>query len=156
MLLVGEAGAGMFSHQDSLRTASWQLQMAGRKQWHLCSPSQTPHLYTAGQVDFFRPQYYRFPLARNASCYQTSLSPGDLLFYPPDWWHQTLNLDTPTLALTGTLVTPSNYLFVKTQLERQCGGAGDIFPATDRFCRLLKGCYDLWERLWGSENDQEL
>jgi hypothetical protein len=29
MLLIGEAGTGMFNHQDTLRTASWQV----RRDW---------------------------------------------------------------------------------------------------------------------------
>jgi ribosomal protein L16 Arg81 hydroxylase len=54
MVLMGEAGAGMFNHVDTLQTASWQAQIEGRKRWHLCAPSQTPHLYEAGDVDAFR------------------------------------------------------------------------------------------------------
>ena len=27
---------GMFLHADTLRTSSWQMQIRGRKRWHLC------------------------------------------------------------------------------------------------------------------------
>ena len=29
-------------------------------------------------------------------------SPGDIIYYPVDFWHQTVNLDTPSIAITGT------------------------------------------------------
>jgi hypothetical protein len=48
MLLVGEQGAGMFSHKDVLRTASYQIQVAGTKKWHVCAPSQDQFVYSAG------------------------------------------------------------------------------------------------------------
>lgn len=40
MMLIGTKGAGMFNHQDTLRTASWQAQIKGSKSWHLCGPSE--------------------------------------------------------------------------------------------------------------------
>jgi len=113
-------------------------------------------MYFAGDVDFFRPQYRRFPLARGVSCHQTTLGPGDALFYPSDFWHQTLNLDTPTVALTGTLVTAANRRGVRGQLVRQCQGAGDVFAADERLCGRLPACFGLWERLWGHPGDEEL
>ena len=36
MLLVGQENAGMFNHKDTLRSASFQAQIEGRKRWHLC------------------------------------------------------------------------------------------------------------------------
>jgi hypothetical protein len=32
---------------------------------------------------------------------QTILNPGDVIYYPREHWHQTRNLDTPTIAITG-------------------------------------------------------
>mmetsp|Transcript_61436 Transcript_61436/g.168711 ORF Transcript_61436/g.168711 Transcript_61436/m.168711 type:complete len:343 (+) Transcript_61436:433-1461(+) len=61
MLLIGEEGSGMFSHKDTLKTASWQLQIIGQKRWHLCSPTQDPFLYHAGDVDMLAPDYESFP-----------------------------------------------------------------------------------------------
>ena len=125
MLLIGEQGAGMFNHADSLRTGSWQLQLQGRKRWHLCSPSQSPFLYGAGQVDLFHPNYARFPLVLRANCLEHTLRPGQLLYYPGDFWHQTTNLDTPTVALSGTVVTPHVYRRVQRELWRECHGNDD-------------------------------
>ena len=32
---------------------------------------------------------------------QVVTSPGDIIYYPVDFWHQTVNLDTPSIAITG-------------------------------------------------------
>ena len=37
MLIIGSRDGGMFNHKDILRTSSFQVQLAGRKRWHLCS-----------------------------------------------------------------------------------------------------------------------
>ena len=37
LIMGGGQGAGMFLHADTLRTSSWQLQIRGRKKWHLCN-----------------------------------------------------------------------------------------------------------------------
>lgn len=63
MLLIGEKSSGMFNHKDTLRTASWQLQLSGDKLWHLCSSANDKFLYDASAVDMFAPNYQNFPLA---------------------------------------------------------------------------------------------
>ena len=96
MLLVGEPGAGMFNHQDTLRTASWQAQLRGAKRWHLCAPDQSAFLGGgAGEVDALGAEaggfvdYGATPALRNASCALADVRAGDVLWYPHDWWHQT-------------------------------------------------------------------
>jgi len=120
MLLLAEAKAGMFLHKDTLRSASWQLQLVGRKMWHLCSDANTPYLYKAGDVDMFSVDYDRYPLVLRAECYEVVLNEGEMLYYPSDFWHQTVNLDTPSIAISSTLVTPMNYMHVKHVLLEQC------------------------------------
>ena len=47
MLLIGERGAGMFNHKDTLRVSSYQLQLQGKKRWHLCyGPTQGAFIYS--------------------------------------------------------------------------------------------------------------
>lgn len=49
-MLISNKGAGMFGHQDVLRTSSWQVQLRGAKKWFICAPDQKPYLYHAGNV----------------------------------------------------------------------------------------------------------
>jgi ribosomal protein L16 Arg81 hydroxylase len=89
MMLIGDEGAGMFNHQDVLRTASWQVQLQGSKLWHICAPDQSFALYEAGDVDVWQPNYERFPRFAQADCYEVTVQPGEFIYYPADYWHQT-------------------------------------------------------------------
>ena len=122
MLLLGTEGAGMFSHQDRLKTASYQLQIAGVKTWALCAPDQTPLLSV--HFDHFAPNYKQFPSARSASCYLDAVAPGEVIFYPADYWHQTLNTpsndESLSVAITDTLVDATNFDLVAEGLREKC------------------------------------
>jgi hypothetical protein len=107
-------------------------------------------MYRAGDVDAFRPDYERFPLFQKASCLQFTVKPGDVLYYPKDWWHQTKNLDTPTIAITGTMVSRENYANVAEELGNQCVGKGRVFLPDDHMCPALERCYNLWAKTWSS------
>lgn len=153
MILIGEEGSGMFNHQDTLRTSSWQVQLLGRKKWHLCSPLDSSKMYEAGQINTFHPDYKHFPLFRNVkTCIQDITNPGDLLFYPMDYWHQTENLDTPTLSLSGTIITRQNYQFVEEELRKECSnnnpGKVRTFQSDDSLCPKLEKCYRIWKDLF--------
>lgn len=71
-------GAGMFNHQDVLRTASFQAQLFGSKRWHLCSPSQSRFLYAAGTLDAFDPDYDKYPLYEQARCFEDVVDAGEV------------------------------------------------------------------------------
>lgn len=152
MLLIGEEGSGMFNHKDTLRTTSWQLQIQGRKKWHICGPSQDEFMYGAGEVDFFHPDYKNYPKAHNASCYEVILHPGQLLYYPADHWHQTINLDTPTVALSGTVPTASSHMLIREELVRECKGEERIMAKDARQCKLLKKCYKVWREIFADNS----
>jgi hypothetical protein len=145
MVLVGEEGAGMFNHMDTLRSASWQAQLRGTKRWHLCDVDQSPYVYGAGTVDVFDPDYAEYPLLLNATCYQDDVEEGDLVFYPKDYWHQTLNLATPSVAFSGTLVTPENTDTISAELAKDCSGGGRIFKRSEPMCAQLEACMARWK-----------
>lgn len=154
MLLIGEEGAGMFNHRDYLQSASYQIQLVGNKRWHLCAPSQDKYLYTDGDIDMFHPDYEHFPETLKANCFDFILHQGDVLFYPKNYWHQTINLDTPTIALTGTLVTPTNHNDIRDRLEGQCNGIGNLFIPEPVFCAQLQKCFKYWKEYFDvSDND---
>ena len=54
----------------------------------------------------------KYPLWQQARCYDYVAIPGDTLYYPPNYWHQTMNLDEETIALTSRILHPSNYKLV--------------------------------------------
>jgi tetratricopeptide (TPR) repeat protein len=140
MLLIGEDHAGMFLHQDLLWTSSWQIQSHGAKKWHLCDHSQAPFLYTPGEVDMFAPNYGDYPLVRHAHCMEGVVAAGDLIFYPGSYWHQTVNLHTPSIAISSSLLQAEYVEKVIEELEKECQGANRIFATTNPiFCETLRG-----------------
>ena len=155
MMLVGEKGAGMFNHKDVLRMASWQVQVAGRKKWHMCSHSQDP--FMSVHMDTLYPDYAAWPQLRNASCFMTTLSQGDALYYPRDWWHQTENLETPSVALSGSTVNHANWAEFGAALRKQCEpGGGNVFLATAETCAAVERCNDVWRIMYenGGRDDE--
>ena len=115
-------------------------------------------MYSAGDVDTFHPDYRRFPKFKNATCYQFIAEPGDVVYYPKDWWHQTQNLQTPTMSITGTLVTLGNYVEQREMLREQCAGDGMVFNPVESVCRKLESCYEVWDSLaltaWSKRRDR--
>lgn len=147
MLVIGEQGAGMFLHQDILRLSSYQMQLQGHKKWYLCSGSQSPYLYFPGQVNLFEPDYETFPLLRNATCSTVTLRAGDLLYYPGDYWHQTLNEATPSIAITGTVITKQYYQQLYDKLQLQCDRDGK--KEVGAICQRLSSCLRVWRDHFG-------
>jgi hypothetical protein len=45
IMIVGQRGAGMFNHKDTLRTASWHVVFDGPKRMQLCPPHSDPFIY---------------------------------------------------------------------------------------------------------------
>ena len=81
-IFIGEASAGMFNHKDTLRAPTYQIQLSGAKQWHLCDASQSELIGTTGAWDAFHPNYVLFPDTLKLSCQQGIVNEGDLIYYP--------------------------------------------------------------------------
>jgi len=148
MMLIGEKEAGMFNHKDVMRMGSWQVQVTGRKLWHICSPTQDEFVYGAGMVNTFRPDYDRYPKMINASCYQTISNPGDMMYYPRDWWHQTRNLETPSIAFSGSLISRHSQKEFAQKMREQCYGRGNVFHASPEHCARVDQCIRDWHELY--------
>ena len=142
MVLIGTEGAGMFNHKDTLRTSSFQAQVKGSKTWHICAPEQDRFMYGAGAVDFFNPDYRRFPLARNATCYKYTLRAGEMMFYPRDWWHQTYNEEGENIAVSGTIADGNNFDSISEELSKDASRSVPIILSPSQQLRdALPGCY---------------
>lgn len=155
MLLIGSKGSGMFGHKDILRTSSWQAQITGYKRWHLCSPSQDKYMYRAGDVDAFDPDYEKWPNFEKANCIDDVAAPGEMIFYPKDYWHQTETWPdekgNQAVSVTGTAVDANNYREVQGELERECGQHDKRrISLSTTVCRELNDyCFPLWKKRWG-------
>ncbi len=103
-LLIGEKGTGIFFHKDHLAAASWQAAVVGRKRWILCPYDQN---YLLSEELFTLKPDYNTPAGKKfaqAFCGDVTVEPGEIIYYPSYWWHQTQCLDTPTVGMTGLMV----------------------------------------------------
>ena len=103
-LLIGEKGTGIFFHKDHLAAASWQANIVGRKRWVVCPYDQnyllSEELFTL-KPDYNTEQGKKFA---KAFCGEVTVQPGEIIYYPSYWWHQTQCLDSPTVGMTGLMV----------------------------------------------------
>jgi tetratricopeptide (TPR) repeat protein len=171
MLLVGNKGAGMFNHKDTLQTLSYQIQAQGGKLWHLCSPTQDsilqPLMPQFGKhndiLSLLDPDYTRFPQLLDLDCYADIVYEGEIVFYPREWWHETHNLFDYTVAITGTLAAPDNAAHVARELQNTCVRGGfrsglrgpsptaplDFISPSADLCRHYARCAHWFEVAYG-------
>mmetsp|Transcript_65224 Transcript_65224/g.155782 ORF Transcript_65224/g.155782 Transcript_65224/m.155782 type:complete len:367 (+) Transcript_65224:74-1174(+) len=134
-LLIGEEGTTMFFHQDGTASSSWQAQLVGRKKWTLCPHTETRFL--SPQVDTFSEAGQKDPKFSQALCGQVEVNPGELLYYPGYWWHQTMQLESPSIGYTGALVG--------TEVNRKDIGS-DGRPHAAFYNDVQKKCAKCWTR----------
>ena len=101
----------MFFHQDALPVGSWQLQLQGSKRWTICEPS-------------FNLSSYDHPNDLNkissSLCYEVTVHEGDIIYYPPSNWHQTINIDDEvSIAISNTVIHDQNQLikFIRNECD---------------------------------------
>ena len=131
MLTVGTRGAGMYNHSDTLPTASWHAHVLGNKWWRVC-----------GSV------------GEGSECYQGTLRPGEILYYPPGWFHETRIVDDLALTLTQAVAFGFNALSLATHVQHACaaGERPDSVSEYDqdgfsaRLCDRFDECRKVWSR----------
>ena len=86
-------------HFDSAH--NFLLQVFGRKNIILISPDDSEYLYPVEKDEFKNvsnvnpelPDYEKYPLFKNVRQSSVLLEPGDVIYIPPNWWHQVRSLD---------------------------------------------------------------
>jgi len=106
----------MFNHSDTLETSSWHGTVLGTKWWYVCK----------------------------GECFESYVEPGEVLYYGAGWSHETQNLVTPTLTVTGTVVHEWNYRTVANRLHSECSASALNFLFSAELCDALDKCYDHW------------
>ena len=152
MILIGQRHTMFSLHTDNVDSATWQAQLKGRKRWRVCPPSETPFLYEtrsgSSDLNTFHVDPDRFPLWKYARCYDYVAKPGELLYYPPNYWHGTMNLDDESISLTSRVMHPSNYKLVFAKFREDCGKPAFKVPEgyeapprlSDHVCANLNKC----------------
>ncbi len=157
IIVIGEEDSSMFFHADGFSTSTFVFQFVGRKRWTLCKPDpEMKHMSNAGVIDTFGSQEHldQFPRYKNADCKQFDVHPGEVIYYPSHYWHQTLNLDRPCISMAGRRVDGNNAHEVYGELQHRCKYPGpDItkqWPGaapnlSKRMCKNIGKCYEIWK-----------
>jgi len=91
-VMIGPKNAQIGLHYDFLESHAYLAQIIGRKRCVLFSPADSAALYD-GKVNVYAPDFEKFPLLQNATGYECTLEPGELLFIPFRWWHHAVSLE---------------------------------------------------------------
>ena len=125
LIALGKVGSGMFLHNDAFASSVYHLHVSGRKRWFVCPPEVgARYIRRAGSTDAFGDpaQFSRDFVAAEKLCMEDVTVPGDILFYPSKYWHQTDNLEDDTVTLAVRRVDKHNYHRVAQELVEKCSG----------------------------------
>lgn len=124
-LYVGPPNSSSPMHQDVFGTYTWLAQIRGEKHWRLCRPGDLDER-EGKAIDAFNTD-------PGCTVYEASLTPGDVMFLPPDWWHQVRNGSFASIGVSGNLASVPTALRVCSDLRQAPESA-----------KTLK-----WLELWG-------
>ena len=120
----------------------------------------------------FAVDYARRPLFRAARCYDDVVRAGEAVYYPPDWWHETVNVVSDTaahgnatahagaidsseappplsIAISGLIVNEVSAALVERQLEWECFHGASDTCGLPGMCRALRSrCFARWRELY--------
>jgi len=114
-IFMGPPGSGFKLHVDIGHTAAWNAQLMGVKEWILYAPEDDERMYE-GEPDAFAPDLKRFPRLAEATPWRTTLGPGEVIFVPSRWWHQTRIAET-SVSVTGNYANDTNLSTVLSWLR---------------------------------------
>jgi ribosomal protein L16 Arg81 hydroxylase len=111
----------MFIHQDALPVGSWQLQLQGSKRWTICEPSFNLSNYDhTNDLNKISSSSSSSVLKSSSLCYEVTVHEGDIIYYPPSYWHQTINIDDEvSIAISNTVIHDQNQLiqFIRNECD---------------------------------------
>ncbi len=94
MLFFGGENSHTFMHYDIDLANIFHFHFEGKKQCILFEPQQKKHLYkvpfsliTREDIDFFNPNFKKWPALAKAKGYQAELNHGEILYMPEGYWH---------------------------------------------------------------------
>lgn len=109
---IGNRGSGVTWHTHG---PGFSETIHGKKHWVLYPPSKKPPPYF--HKDQSSRQWMEYVYSTNITKakasptiqrpYECTLQPGDMLYFPTEWWHATINLDSYTVFVS-TFTTEHN------------------------------------------------
>ncbi|HEX5001904.1 MAG TPA: cupin-like domain-containing protein [Bacteroidia bacterium] len=111
----GESGWFPYIHYDLYGLYAIVTQVYGRKEFTVYAPGQEVYLYPEKEhpwkssiKEYYKPDYNKYPLFKEASPVSDVVSPGETIFVPKGWWHTARSLE-PTISIAQDLLTRYNW-----------------------------------------------
>ncbi len=117
MLFFGGQDSYTFMHYDIDLANIFHFHFEGKKHIILFDQKQNKYLYkiphsliTREDIDFYNPDYNKWPLLKQAQGYKTDLNHGEILYMPEGYWHY-MRYVTPgfSMSLRAIARNPKNF-----------------------------------------------
>ena len=106
----------------------WETQLQGRRLVRLLPPSEQRQLQSSStpsgvsyDIDVMQPDFNAHPELRGMLVYEALLQPGDVLFVPSGWAHQSLNLEWSVVLSSRYLDHHNQDLYLEWQDQHEVG-----------------------------------
>lgn len=109
-IYAGPKGSSSTMHQDIFSTHTWLAELRGRKTWRICAPSSIQENKST-QINAFGEDEI------HCEVFEGVLDAGDLIYLPPDWWHQVVNSGLSTFSISGNFCTLSEAHEIYKKIE---------------------------------------
>lgn len=146
----GSKTAGPGLHHDGA-VEGFLCQLIGTKRVNVFSPEDIPYLYPVASwlsitghfsavADSFNVDTERFPLFRVATKHSCRLEPGDVLYLPPHWYHDTSPAG-PTVTMTIRNIPPPEVWGTAEDRDTVARAAEKLHECLDRLPRGARAVY---------------
>ncbi len=114
IFIGGPGGRFPYVHLDYYHLNAWITQLYGDKQFTVFPRGQEAYLYPKNDdpwrsdINIFEPDYNKYPLYRNATPINFTVSAGETLFIPFGTWHTAYSL-TPTISVAFDQLNAKNF-----------------------------------------------
>ncbi|RYZ84429.1 MAG: hypothetical protein EOP04_18010 [Proteobacteria bacterium] len=113
-LFLGHAGTYTKAHTDVYMVGTYLSQIRGSKHIRLCDSFQNNAMHP--EMNLFDSHTVSILGASGHEVYDVILEPGDIVYFPPGWWHQVENLGY-SLAISHNFVSEANVPVVEQQIR---------------------------------------
>jgi len=113
-ILFGHPKVGSPLHTDSFFVSTWIAMIRGQKRIRLVDPTYTEHVHNG--FDVFNDTNVATLTQKDVPIYDGIVEEGDLVWFPPGWWHYVKN-DTFTISITTNHVAAENFLAFEQQFR---------------------------------------
>lgn len=98
-MFMGSKDSSSYLHQDSLHTNIWSAQIRGNKKWYFFGRDAIMEENQDGS-----PNVDKFIKDPRSEIMHVTLQPGEIVYFPSNWWHRTKILDS-SISIHGLYVT---------------------------------------------------